>query len=176
MVYTLFMNPIHYLRLTQRLPREHLASEAGCSALVVLRSEQGLYNSIPPVLVRTLVDHYGVDPHQLAIDYTNFQKEQRKFAQQSLADYIPDGTGSPLRMWREFYNLSAVGACKVLCVHQAVWANAESGQTHRLPEQLLLALDQAGFSREFIEDLKFRHGQFVYGTNFDEEKYAAIYG
>lgn len=154
------LNPIVAYRRQVGMTQDALAEMAGCSTGAVLRAEQGLYNSVLPCLEEMIPSE---NPNGgLAGAYRRWQFLHRQEAKL----HLPESLGflkpkmSPLYQWRTHHDYSAVGVCKILCVHPAVWANMEGGKTRSLSSQLMEALREGNYSEDFIKFLTDKQQEF----------------
>lgn len=142
-----YLNPVQ-LRLNElKLSQSKCASLAGISRMVVLRSTQGMYQTLAARMVRILDIPY-VD---LSDSYVEWQQDQR------LLQAVWVGTAPvyetqyhPFVAWRLLYapEKTRMGICKLLCLHPNTIKLYEEGTQKTVPDSLLKALDTGGMDRE----------------------------
>lgn len=161
-------NPLRLLRFDQRLSLDQLARKAGVSRQLIIRAEQAVYNSPPPVLVATLLDNISEDRAVEGFDdrefvyhlYKQFQTFTRKKNYGRLNPKfsfaaVPVGV-HPWVNWRLSSGIAArIGPAKHYCVHPALLHKFEV-QPHLVqspPGDLRGALIEAGYRKELLDEL-----------------------
>lgn len=145
-------HPWSFHRLRSGLTQERLADALGVSRYYIVRLEQGIYRRPSEELLTKLAAVFKINEGQLLAEYYKYQREVRiRFANEvddfrRLANYT--GTKHPLVAWREDYNLSRIGLCKELCLHQDSIRDYELQLQLGIPDQLVEACEQIGWSTE----------------------------
>lgn len=172
-------NPLRFLRLRLRLSQEQLAHHARVSRQLVIRAEQAVYASPPPVLVDTLLEladskldegprselnpgavGFAFDKETVYHLYKGFQTYVRKAHYGRLSpsfDFanVPSSV-HPFVDWRLCSGVKArIGTAKYFCVHPALLHKYEV-QPHLVqstPGDLVRALRESGYRRELLDSL-----------------------
>lgn len=159
------MNPIRDFREQLSLSLNDMARLASVTPLAIIRSEQGVFTSVPPSVVSAVLNskivvtrsgHALVDPDSIQEAYEAFQRFTRRSNYGQLSpDLPPFKPGvSPLVHWRLTSNLpSQMGFCKAFCVHPSPVAQIERGLQRKLPGQLIDGLSEAGYDDIAIQEL-----------------------
>lgn len=150
-----YVNPVSQLRIKNKWSLEECAVEIGVSPSTIIRTEQGLYNDIPPRIFRYLSDR-TLSPGTVTYDYHRWQNSRRMqtlngkdvspfiFFKQSLSSLIQqEPETNPILLWR-FYVLgyeSRLAFCRDLCLHPSTIKRYEDGVAERMPESLISALE-----------------------------------
>lgn len=159
--------PLTEARKRLGLTQQQLALEADIHPQAVFLAEQAVYPTILPKLAR-FFESEGLDIKVLEDEYRAFQRTKRERAGRdaSLALYevgAPNLGVSPFVTFRESIGMSRMRFAKSLCVHPASLYNLEHGSSGSLPEQLRVALDEAGLDGATIDELEERCKEFHRG-------------
>lgn len=159
-------NPVHTARALRGLTLEEAASDAGCHLQAFFLCEQAVFPDILPVLQTWLADQ-DVDVVQAVLDYRHHQTEKRE-AQGEILGLASHELGPPhpqnsFIVFRVSLGMSRMGFAKRFCVHPALLYRLENGQSHSLPDQLIVALREGGLSGRVIKELDFRIGEECQG-------------
>lgn len=130
-----------------------LADACGVSRQTILRTEQGVYTSLPPSVGEWLVSEvpgiYGA--------YHAWQRAKRKNSYGRLVEpYIYRNSDNPFRRWRiDSGILSRMGVCKEFCLHPAVVTKFENTLDHSsVPDIILDSLRDSGYSETQLTALQ----------------------
>jgi transcriptional regulator with XRE-family HTH domain len=135
-------NPVKEFRERLYISQEKLAEEMGVSHSTLLRTEQGLYSEIPPVILRFLKANSEYTTTPIA-DYARFRSEQRATSSQHLK---PLGTTPfylgqeehPFKDWRERQGYrSRLSFCTAFCLHPSTLIRFEKGISVRVPQDVV---------------------------------------
>jgi hypothetical protein len=136
-------NPVKSYRQQMGYSINELSEQSGISRSVIIRAEQGCYAAIPYRLHSYLVSRekrhlsYGKLPRRLPAFYAGIH---------------------PFIHWRDQVNLRRIEVAKYFCVHLSTLARFENNIAQQtVPDQLIEALLDSGYSIELIEDLKTRY-------------------
>lgn len=159
--------PLTEARKRLGLTQQQLALEASIHPQAVFLAEQAVYPTILPKLAR-FFENEGLDIKVLEAEYRGFQRAKRERAGRnaSLALYqngAPDLGVQPFVSFRDSLGMSRMRFAKSFCVHPASLYNLEHGSSGSLPEQLRIALDEAGLGRATIDELEERCREFHRG-------------
>lgn len=150
----MYENPVKNARRYLNLTQVELANECGVSRQTVLRTEQGVYTSLPPSLGTRLVK----DVPGIYNAYHSWQTSKRKSSYGKLIEpYLFDSLGDhPFHKWRIDSGLtSRMGVCKDFCLHPAVVTKFENTLEHSLvPDIILDALRDAGYAEGTLTSLQ----------------------
>ncbi len=137
-----YENPVKDARLSVGLTQREMASLAGVTEQVVLKTEQGLYPSIPPSMYGVLkVLDPNADLDQVAFQYENWILQELGHVKlPSVGSYdTPVGFIS----WRAHVCLlnnvqnSVSGFCKLMKINPYVIQKYEAGRLKQTPVQLV---------------------------------------
>lgn len=141
---TVYENPVKAARRYLGLTQLELADACGVSRQTVLRTEQGVYTSLPPSLGEWLVK----DVPGIYSAYHAWQRAKRKASYGRLIEpYSFSSFDNPFHRWRmDSGQSSRMGVCKDFCLHPAVVTKFENTLEHgRVPDIILDALRDAGY-------------------------------
>lgn len=159
-------NPIRRARKQLGMNMREFSEIVGVHYQAILQNESGTYESVLPAVLRFLVQQ-GYDGQELLREYVEFQHLCRtSFGETQIWSYELLGSASldrpPILNFREALDLSRQGLAKRLCVQPSVLYKLEKGQARRLPEQLEVALREAGMPAEMIDELNERTEEYYY--------------
>ena len=140
------VNP--FLRWRREYSRSisQMATLLDVSESTYLRAEQGLYNEIPPTLLRNF-SHYALSPGVVRTQYARAQTSRRIATFQSgrvREQFSTDGKSNPFLAWRATYFASRLEFCKAVGVHPSTVKRVEDGIAKTLPEVILQVLLEVG--------------------------------
>jgi len=150
-------NPVRIVRRQLNLTQVSLATRARVSRMVVLRTEQGMYASIPDKLLTQLstVAGFAVPRRDIQPLYEIWQRDQRLLQEWVNGDFTPTGTGRRAFInWRKAVSPlgdSAMGFCRLLCVHPNSLRALETGSSRSFPSQISQALIIAGIEPDRLD-------------------------
>lgn len=153
-------NPVKQCRELLGYSQEELSYQSGINRQVIVRSEQGLYVTIPPRLAAYLSARTGLNINSLHDDYIAWVDENRRNAFGKLSSRLPEFSTEthPFIAWREDFTLSRIEFAKLFCVHLSTLGRFETDlRQASVPDQLVEALLMAGYPLELIHDLKVRY-------------------
>lgn len=150
----MYENPVKNARRFLGLTQVELANECGVSRQTVLRTEQGVYTSLPPSLGEWLTR----DVPGIYNAYHAWQRAKRKHSYGKLIEpYSFDSiSDNPFHRWRVDSGLnSRMGVCKDFCLHPAVVTKFENTVEHSLvPDIILDALRDSGYAESTLTALQ----------------------
>lgn len=183
-------NPLTEFRLAQSngagWSLSKLSREIGVSESTIIRTEQGLYNDIPPRILYYLADRF-LSPGSVAAQYSRFQISRRhqlylhgrlelnfRKALTILCEKYPER--NPFLLWRESAGVKGPGYksrlafCKDLCLHPSTVKRYEDGLAERMPDSMRNALMDVRVDWETIDECykQWRNGSSKEGTTLTE--------
>lgn len=163
-------NPLKTLRESYNWTQEDFARFAGCSKLLVIRTEQGCYPAPPPVILDFLrrsprLKEGDYDTEAFLAEYIEFQRltRQENFGRLNPTyDFEAASPTHPFVAWRESSNLNATQVSKYYCVQQALIYKFEKQHylLNSLPAPLVDALMESGYGQSLINRLAIAFDQF----------------
>lgn len=155
------VNPFRSLRLAADLTLGELAAYSRVDIRALTRSEYGLYTNPLPALVDYWVRRGTISEGVLVSEYEYYQLAIRRHNRLLFGPELVVHTESnihPMRQFRAAHSYTLMELCKALCVpldtvqyFEKKWRVQQS-----VPKSLLLALNQAGYTRlqlrKFQED------------------------
>lgn len=148
-------NPFRRLRLELDISQHELGKRAGLSKHAVLRSEQGMYDRPLPTLLLFFSREFNISEVELVKEYTEFQIATREDNARLLGDishYLDckPTYAHPLTYLRRMQGMNLTVLAKRLCISQSVLDTFEKRpiNQHTVPEQLIVALQDADYSEE----------------------------
>ena len=140
-------NPVRIIRKEKALTQQEFADLCKITVQMVYMVESGTYIDIPSSIMSKLVseDH---PEYSIRSQYQTFIAATRANTA-SLYDWETQPVGytldtAPFQQYREHFNLSRQSVSKLLCVQTAKLYKLETGQTKKLPGQLVDALGSVG--------------------------------
>lgn len=158
-VITVYENPVKNARKFLRLTQLELADACHVSRQTVLRTEQGVYTSLPP----SLGDYLVRETPGIYSAYHAWQTAKRKSSYGKLIEpYAFDGNDHPFHRWRIDSGLaSRMGVCKDFCLHPAVVTKFENTIEHMgVPDIILDALRDSGYSETTLTALQSAYSRY----------------
>jgi hypothetical protein len=150
------VNPFLEFRKEQKKSIKQLADMLQVSESTYIRTEQGLYHDIPPVLLRNFSNH-TLSPDLVRAQYVRSQIRQRAATFESgrlrrdylkrLKTLITDAPHtSPFLIWRVYVQDidSRLTFCKMTCLHPSTVKRVEDGIAGTVPSSIIDALEQCG--------------------------------
>lgn len=140
-----YENPVKTLRVSCGLTQRALASLAGVTEQVVLKTEQGLYPSIPPSMyaVARVLDP-SIDLDVMAFQYEQWILQELNTVRLPLAsESVQYDTPVGFINWRAHVCLlnhvqnSVNGFCKLMKINPYVIQKYEAGRLKQVPVQLI---------------------------------------
>ena len=118
---------IKSLRIKAGLTQAQLANLAGCTPQVVLKTEQGIYRLMPPVILSALSPVADISPPELERIYRQHQASIRKSNRAIIEPHIDllDDRPPNYELFRQRVAGSVMGLCKMLCIHPSQWNRLE---------------------------------------------------
>lgn len=159
-------NPLKHLRHLRNLTIEQVAVRCHVSRQFVIRSEQAVYSDPPETLLTFFSSELEINLDEVKRDYYAYQYSTRRINYGRLIEPWAFSTrrdAHPFISWRELSGISSsAGICKLYCVHPATINKFES-RPHLLssvPEQLVTALLESGYSAETLDLLELAYVNF----------------
>lgn len=156
----MYENPVKNARRFLGLTQLELANECGVSRQTVLRTEQGVYTSLPP----SLGDWLTRDVPGIYSAYTSWQTAKRKHSYGRLIEPYSFDTANdnPFHRWRLDSGLtSRMGVCKDFCLHPAVVTKFENTLEHiSVPDIILDALRDSGYAESTLTALQRAYSEY----------------
>ncbi len=146
-----------------RLSVNRLAELTDLTRWAIIRTEQGLYSAPLDSILVVLGEASGKTSQELIASYTRWQKWKRR---QSSADVLRALHYFAAKDWNvigppfvkfcavAFPDESQIGRAKKLCVHPYTLRRYETEIQEAMPEQIVVALGDAGLSVEEIKKLE----------------------
>lgn len=182
----LSINPIKRLRELESLSLNGVIEGADISRGLLVRTEMGTFEEIPPKLLDYFTQYHGYDARQIQNDYKRFVRSTRtqhygKLTPELPPSYSPVDTNltflpddvitqnykdsreaqirHPFVQWRLFSGITKqLDICRFFCVHQGHLSNYElKGNYVNTPIQLVTALLESGYARTVLEELEVRY-------------------
>lgn len=182
-------NPIKRLRELESLSLNEVIEKADISRGLLIRTEMGTFEDIPPKLLNYFTEYHGYNPQQIAGDYKRFVSSTRTQNYGKLTvdlpptyspvdvdlNFLPDdilvrnyaeskesSIRHPFVQWRLYSGLTKqLDICRFFCVHQGHLSNYELNARYlNTPAQLVTALLESGYSRTVLEDLEVRYYEY----------------
>lgn len=157
------INPIKSIRVQLNLTLAELALAAGIDRLIIVRTEQGCFNEIPPKLLHYLLRRTNYPEHYLASNYRTWVAENRRRNYGKLSSRLPIFSESkhPFKSWREASDLGKLEVCRLYCVHPSTLGRFENNLVMQtVPTQLSDALSESGYSQHLLSDLGIRYNLY----------------
>lgn len=151
-------NPVKQFRLLYELTLEELSSLIGISKQALIRTEQGTYDRIPPVILHYLVSLNGHNELELVSLYENYQLKSRArnrcyFGPDLAVDIYKE---HPFRQLRSKINVSLSEVAKDLCLPQSTlqyferkWKLQKS-----VPKGLINVLRSTGYTKQTVDQFE----------------------
>ena len=138
-------NPIKELRETLNLSQRELSERLSCSVSTILRTEQGLYNDIPPLLMDWYTEHSDFTATPIT-DYRRYQTRQRLRNGVSLVPYTEGREGGYFIWEIEYFFIwwrksngykERLHFCRAFCYHPSTIIRFEKGVAKNPPKEVL---------------------------------------
>lgn len=143
---TTLVHPWAFRRKSLRITQLGLAVQLDVTRHMVLRLEQGLFPHPPSNLLVKLGVLWKVDTSVLRQEYSDYQHNSRKHFRDNYTNFDHlwnyEGETHPLQYWREEQELSRIGFCKGLCLHESGINDYEKNKMRHIPVQLTEALEE----------------------------------
>ena len=149
----MYENPIKNARKFLNLTQVQLANQCGVRRQTILRTEQGVYTSLPPSVGNALV----VSVPGIYDAYHSWQVSQRRANYGKLIEpYSFGDTNHPFKRWRMDSGLtSRMGVCKDFCFHPAVITKFENTlDLQECPDTILDSLRESGYKETTLTALQ----------------------
>jgi len=150
-------HPLALFRDSHHIAQDDLANLAGITRQIVVLTEQGVYPTIPPAIIKAIKYEYG----PLATRGLNEYHHEWILQELDKVDISPlINIGAPDRLpvgvdtfvdWRNLISDSVSNFGKTVKIQPVTIRKYESGATHNLPVQLQERLQYWGFSGAYIE-------------------------
>lgn len=121
-------NPIKQARLANSLTQRQLASLCNVTRDAVLKTEKGLYGSVPPRILAPVAALLGCSENSLEKAYREFQRETRYENRGVLLRVIANGAEFKGERYVDFRRRvgPVAGFCKLLCINPSQWDRLEN--------------------------------------------------
>lgn len=153
------INPITEFREEHKLDQKDLAEYAGITSQVILRAEQGLYNSLPPSVAYAIGMLDRDAAFTIGEDYRKWQILKLEANRARIGELMPNKYIMPgkLRLegdtdsiasfvdFRYRFSESVMGFCKLFLIQQSIVSKYETGKMDNIPEIILERLDYLGY-------------------------------
>lgn len=157
---TALRHPWSLRRNDRGFTQESLADSIGVTRHMVLRLEQGLFAEPPPDLLVKIGFRLDASLPELLEEYFAYVKDARNYfrehnlsIERALKHYLVEKEDvHPLVFYREMQDLSRIGLCKGLCLHQDPIRDYENNQQRGVPSQLVAALKEINWPVEPLEE------------------------
>lgn len=157
------VNPLYWYRLMENISISQLAKDFNVTESTIIRTEQGLYNEIPPNVLRNLAAH-SLSPDTVRRQYARYQTGKRlksgaRYSRRTYGEYRSltkkNPEENPLVLFRASFlgYKSRLAFCKDFCLHPSTVKRVEDGLSQTLPQSILDALGDAGFDGWLLEKL-----------------------
>lgn len=153
------VNPFRSLRLAEGLTLGELAAYSRIDIRALNRSEYAMYTNPLPGLVDFWVRRGKISEGVLVSEYEDYQISVRRHNRLLFgADlkFNPESNIHPLRQFRTRSGFKLVELCKALCVplDTVQYFEKKWRLQQTVPKGLLLALNQAGYSRKELKEFQ----------------------
>lgn len=146
-------NPLKRLREESGMTLKRVSRGTGFSKQFIIKQEQGVYHEPS----KTIVDFYDADYKEVCKDYREFQRACRKANYGRLIEPWHFNVNEGKNPWITWRELSGVGSeaaiCKFFCLHPAIMFKFERGDMTTVPDLLIEALLESGYSHETLNKL-----------------------
>lgn len=151
-------NPIAVFRELNSLTQDQLANYAEVTRQVVTKAEAGLFDYIPPSIMRVMEAYEGSSAAEHQLEYTKWIDSTLK-ANVTAETFPPVGEWFAEEInsfvdWRFTVNHSVNGFCTLLKIQPIIISNYEKGKTQNLPELLKERLRTVGVTETYILELE----------------------
>lgn len=151
-------NPVAEFRELNSLTQDQLANYAEVTRQVVTKAEAGLFDYIPPSLMRVIEAYEGAAASERQLAYTEWIDSTLK-ANVTADMFPPVGEWFAEEInsfvdWRFTINQSVNGFCTMMKIQPIIISNYEKGKTQNLPELLKQRLRTVGVTETYILELE----------------------
>lgn len=168
------ISPIRYIRDLKGLTIRGAAESIGCNYQALYLNEIGCYSSILPTTLVWLVNETGWTEEDLNAAYKYYIQVSRDWAKDMFSWETVNLTAlgspgdNPIIKFREYFDLSRAGLCKVLKIPIQSLYVAENPDSPRLvtkiPPQLIRVLRQMGVSSDVLMEMEDRYVDWYAGV------------
>ena len=151
-------NPVAAFREENSLTQDQLANYAEVTRQVVTKTEAGLFDYIPPSIMRVIEAYEGGAASERQLAYTEWIDFVLKQTV-SVDTFPPVGEWMVEEInsfvdWRFTVNHSVNGFCTLMKIQPIIISNYEKGKTQNLPELLKQRLRTVGVTESYILQLE----------------------
>lgn len=162
------INPFRALRLKNSLTLGELAAYSKIDIRALNRSEHAMYTNPLPGLVDYWVRRGAISEGVLVSEYEDYQigvRRHNRLLFGPMLDFDPRSNIHPLRQFRQRKEFGLIELCKALCVplDTVQYFEKKWRLQQTIPKGLLLALNQAGYSRAQLTE--FQDGYKLWRTS-----------
>ena len=154
-------HPLAKFRDSHHLSQDDLANLAGITRQIITLTEQGVYPTIPPAIIKALKYEFGPlatrglqESHEewihRELDAVDVRPLMHIEMNHIEPDRLPVGVNSFVQ-WRNLISDSVSAFGKLVKIQPVTIRKYESGATHNLPVQLVDRLKDWGFSEAYID-------------------------
>lgn len=156
------VSPLKDLRLRLHKTLDQVATQTEHSKQFIIRAEQGVFTDLPVGLLSYYAEYLDLDIEEERKRYYAFQRGVRKANYGALIEpWNFVDLYHPFINWRMASGIpSQAKVCTLFCVHPAVIYKLEKASMISLPDQLIGALMESGYSAETLENLRIAYAAF----------------
>lgn len=161
------VSPIRFVREANNLSIRDAADAIGCHHQALYHNEIGCYSHILPVIMDWLVQNSDYKQGHLKLAYQRYQEHVRAKSKDLYnwagvtLEHIGVPGDNPIIKFREHFDMSRAGLCKVLCLPTATLYAAENPDAGNLmaavPVDLIHWLEWCGVSEEVLQEMVERY-------------------
>lgn len=151
-------NPVLAFREANSLTQDQLANYAEVTRQVVTKAEAGLFDYIPPSIMKVMQAYEGASALGREVDYL-------KWIDVTIKETVTPGMFPPVGEWfaeeinsfvdwRFSVSHSVNGFCTLMKIQPIIISNYEKGRTQNLPELLKTRLRTVGVTEAYILELE----------------------
>jgi DNA-binding XRE family transcriptional regulator len=151
-------NPVLAFREANSLTQDQLANYAEVTRQVITKTEAGLFDYIPPSIMKVMQAYEGASALDHQTEYTQWIDEILK-STVTVSTFPPVGEWFAEEInsfvdWRFSVSQSVNGFCTLMKIQPIIISNYEKGRTQNLPEILKTRLRTVGVSETYILELE----------------------
>lgn len=156
------VSPLKDLRLRLHKTLDQVARQTEHSKQFIIRAEQGVFTDLPVGLISYYAEYLDLEINEEREKYWKFQRETRIKNYGALIEpWEFQDLWHPFINWRMASGIpSQAKVCTLFCVHPAVIYKLEKASMISLPDQLIGALMESGYSAETLENLRVAYAAF----------------
>jgi len=151
-------NPVAAFREENSLTQDQLANYAEVTRQVVTKTEAGLFDYIPPSIMRVIEAYEGAAASDRQLAYTEWiDSTLKQTVNPELFPPVGEWFAEEINSfvdWRFTVNQSVNGFCTLMKIQPIIISNYEKGKTQNLPELLKQRLRTVGVTETYILELE----------------------